>query len=113
MARFPVACGEPQTIGPREGRIWRYVSFDVSKSARYIVDVFDFVENGGEQEIQVARCDGDCNDESGLAESRPVLSQEVFCWTPGRYVFRLETPEQTHADFLISIETRGESDCAP
>jgi hypothetical protein len=104
-------CGDPTVLGPREGKKWTYLTFEVLEPSYYVLSIFNRPGTPSDR-IRISRCGGSCYDEADTVRTSATnLQQAGACWSPGRYVVRLETGEDEHGDFLVRVRTIEHGSC--
>ena len=87
-----IACDEPNTLGPRDGEIWKYLAFEVEDDGEYLISSYA-PQSASFQRIEVKGCALGC--ESVYVE-RPVgivLGEGPVFLHAGRYAMKLVRPE--------------------
>lgn len=107
-----VSCGDPSTLGPRDGEIWQYVAVEVPADGEYTLEHASELAAAGW--IEVRECAMGCGAimEASLitrtyAEPEATSNPPVFL-RAGRYALRLSRPAT--APSAVSVWIRGE-DC--
>lgn len=98
-----VGCDDPLTLGPRDGEIWTYRTFEIERDGTYTFSIGpDLAMQGGR--VDLKQCSGGCG---STLQSQPVPSAAMpgpaFDATAGRYVLRFTMPEGTSDDFSVWI----------
>jgi len=89
-----VACDDEQTLGPRDGEIWKYIAVEIEQAGTYSLFVPPDLETMQQGTVTLEECRGGCGsivEEMAIPGSfTPGRSFEA---TPGRYLLRLTVPE--------------------
>ncbi|MEM9460981.1 MAG: hypothetical protein AAGF11_42850 [Myxococcota bacterium] len=89
-----VACDDEETLGPRDGEIWKYVAVDIDKAGTYSLLALPDLETKLEGRVTLKECRGGCG---SVIEEMEVPSSitpgRSFEAVPGRYLLRLTLPE--------------------
>ncbi len=102
-----VGCSDEETLGPRDGEIWKYVSIDIEIEDTYVL----FIEPQPVADGSVVRlkeCRGGC---TTVREEFSVPTQfapgQTFSAVPGRYLVKLAIPEFEERAFRLIMTGGG------
>lgn len=98
-----VGCEDEDTLGPRDGEVWKYVTFEVTRPGAYSLFIaHDTQMNGGS--VRLEQCEGGCE---SLVEDYPVPTaitpSRPFDAVAGDYLLRLSLPQGSSGEFALRI----------
>ena len=98
-----VACDDEETLGPRDGEIWKYLAVELPEDGRYGVFVSTQPEIDGAS-IRIEECRGGCGSTTTSFDVPTGITPATALDAPaGRYLLRLAVPEGTEAEFEVLI----------
>lgn len=98
-----VGCEDEETLGPRDGEIWKYLSFELTQPGEHLLFIHpDFEMLGGS--IRIESCEGGCGSfmDDHIVPSA-ITPARSFDAGPGTYLLRLTLPEGTSGEFRFQI----------
>lgn len=93
-----VDCGDTETLGPRDGEIWKYVAVEIDQPGTYWLAV-DGEENPEAAFIDVKACAGGCGSARVRARVATNDTGRSFELEAGRHILRLSRPEDQGGTF--------------
>jgi len=101
-ARVPIGCDDPLTLGPRAGKIWKTLSFQVPEDGRYFITVITY--NAFPARVTIDECGSSCFD---IEEAYHIEGSALMwlgpCLRQGTYTLTLEVEADARGDFEIEI----------
>lgn len=97
-----VACDDPETLGPRDGEIWKYVAFEVEQDGEYEITAYSPESAAGER-VVVKECSMRCDSILVEVEVGIVLDREPVFLRAGRYAMRIARPEGEPGEVQVAV----------
>lgn len=107
---IPISCDDPDTLGPRGGKIWKTVSLHIPEEGQHDISLF----GGGSlpARITIDACDVSCFDvETAYHLEVGGLLNSFACFKKGTYRIRIEIDADARGDFEVEISQRFPVNC--
>lgn len=100
-----VGCADEETLGPRDGEIWKYVGVEIEQAGTYSLFLPPDLEAMQQGTVTLEECRGGCGSViEELAIPQSFTPGRSFEATPGRYLLRLTLPESAEGWVRVWIE---------
>jgi len=110
VTTIPVGCDDPDTLGPRGGKIWKTVSLHIPEEGQHDITIF----GGGSlpARVTIDECDVSCFDvETAYHREFGGLLNDFACFKEGTYRIRIEIDADARGDFDVEISQRFPAIC--
>ncbi len=109
---FEVSCSQPDTLGPRNGEIWRNVPLTVFEDSVYEISVWP-AQEPIDGSVIFDRCGTSCFEhEDAFGLSAGIVANINPCMRRGTYLLRLTVPEGTVGRFQLLARAVRFADCS-